>query len=203
MGARQSSVWVVGGICVAILILFSKESAVVSPVVLSVDGQPTIGSGDIQMVVFEDLLCQACQEFHEEIFPQIFSHYIQPNVARYSVVLLAYVEESYVPANAALTVYREAPSQFFPFVKELFQRRSWDVTDILLSAARVGNIDLENLSNSMEEGRYYEELEKNFALAQETMQEKFRTPALFIEGNAVSTSSFRVIQRKMEQLQDR
>ena len=100
------------------------------PALIDPRGHPSIGTGAIHLVIFEDFLCPNCRAFTEEILPHITTRYIETGLARYTMVPLAFLEGSKPLANAALGVYAQAPNQFLPFVQEVLRKESLQ-TEIL------------------------------------------------------------------------
>ena len=168
---------------------------------LDTTGQPSIGTGPIEIVVFEDFLCEACRIFSEEVFPKIFSQYIATHRARYTIVPLAFSKESKRVANAALCVYHQNPAQFIPFVEELFDLEQFDREQLLLAAEKMGGIDREQLAQCLDKRLYYPVLKENLRWAEELMGSDFGTPSLFIDGIRTSTKSFDAVAKRIAQIE--
>ena len=171
------------------------------PVVLDVKGYPSIGSGEIELVVFEDLCCISCRTFSEEIFPQISEKFLETGKARLTVIPVAFGEESKPIANAALAVYKMAPSRFIPFILELFKTKASDRESMLQVAAKVGGIDEERLAKCIDAQLYYHELDGNLTWAMRLMGKEFGTPTLFVNGILTSTSSFDALVSRIQQME--
>lgn len=163
---------------------------------------PTIGSGSIEMVAFEDFRCGTCRTYSEKVFPQIVSHFILSGRVRYTFVPLAFMKDSKPLANAALGVYRQAPDRFFAFVHELFKIEWVTFEAIFESAKRVGGIDLDLLSQCMEQKTYYQELDENLDWAKKQTGNRFGTPMLLINGVPVSTQSFQKIADRIREIEE-
>ncbi len=173
------------------------------PIAINIQGLPTIGQGEIVLVIFEDFRCMNCRIFNEKIFPQIVSRYIETGRVRYAFVPLAFMEGSKPLASAALNVYDQSPDRFLLFIHELFSSQANTRNEILRVAQRVGGIDLHNLSRAIDLHLYHDVLEKNLNWAKTLMGRQFGTPALFINGIATSTASFEAVEQRIQQVQKR
>lgn len=163
---------------------------------------PTIGTGSIEMIVFEDFRCKTCRTFTESIFPQIASHYILSGRVKYTFVPVAFLQGSKPLANAALGVYRQAPERFFAFVHELFKIEKATSQAILDAAKKVGHLDLALLKECIDQELYYQELDENLAWAKEQIGNRFGTPLLLINGVPTSTQSFQAIEERIREIEE-
>jgi protein-disulfide isomerase len=171
------------------------------PIEINTKGQPTIGTGAIEMVVFEDLRCANCRTFTEEIFPQIISQYVDNGKARLVLILIAFGEQSKPLSNAALAVYKIAQDRFLPFILELLHSKTSGKEEILQVAAKVGGIDLGVLEEKIETHAYYAEIDQNLILARDLMGSDFGTPSLFVNGIETSTDSFQDVVRRVNRIE--
>ncbi len=171
------------------------------PVEIDTTGQPTIGSGSIEMVVFEDLRCANCRVFTEEVFPQIASRYVESGKARLVLILIAFGESSKPLSNAALAVYKIASDRFLPFILELLHVKASGKEEILQAAAKVGGIDLDQLSESIDTHMYYAEIDRNLTLAKNVMGDDFGTPTLFVNGIETPTDSFQDVVKSVNRVE--
>ena len=171
---------------------------------IATHNQPTLGShkAKVDVVIFEDFLCPECAIFNETIFPQIESEYISKNQVRYTLVPVSFLDHSKPLANAALAVYHMAPDLFFPYAQALFQSarllQQADVGQLVDIARAIGDVDERELKKAIATRRYDPELEHNLLLAKQLMGNNFGTPALYVNGVATSTGSFRAVQARIE-----
>lgn len=164
---------------------------------------PLIGNphAKVEVILFEDLCCSGCQYFSKEIYPQIETSYIHSGKVRYIVIPLAFLENSKERGNAAWAVFRQNPTQFFPYVRELFRfdiEEELQAPQLISAAKKIGKIDLERLEESIVNKSYYSVLDRNMAWAQKMMRRNFGTPALFVNGERTSIRSFEIIQKQIE-----
>lgn len=173
------------------------------PLVINTAGQPTIGTGAIEVVVFEDLCCANCRTFTEEILPQIAAKYVDTGKASLTVIPIAFGNHSKLLANSALAVYKMAPDRYIPLILGLLQEKETGKEEILKVAAMVGGIDLEKLAYSIDHKLYYSEIDQNLIWARSLMGPDFGTPTLFINGIETSTDTFDAVVRRIQKIERR
>ena len=155
--------------------------------------------GKIDLLLFEDVRCEPCRQFMEEVFPKIQTHYLNKNEIRFTLVPLAFLEGSRPLANAALAVYHISPNQFFPYLAKLSLIEQPTEENMLTAAKEVDISELPTLEQAILQKRYYRELTQNLRWARQFMGTDFSTPALFINGLRSSTH-FGVIAKRIDAL---
>jgi protein-disulfide isomerase len=176
--------------------------------IMVMDGHPSIGSRDakIGMLLIEDFRCYACQSFIDEVFPTVRKKYIDTGVAYCIVVPVAFLDGSKPLANAALAVFKIAPTRFFPYVHAIFKHfglreiHGSERNELVKIAEAVGGIDLEALQKCVESNCYFTELDRNLDWAERIMGKGFGVPALFINGVPTSTASVDAISGRIEKM---
>lgn len=203
MDARKKLVWATLSLTLLLLIggVLYKLLLMVDPIVIDTTGQPTIGTGKIEVVLFEDLCCKNCRVFAEEVLPQITSQYVETGKARLTVFPISFGEKSKPLANAALAVYKITPGRFISFLLGLLHDKASMREEILAVASKVGGIDLRQLAMSIDHRLYYKEVDQNLIYAKMLMGDDFGTPTLFVNGIETSTESFRAFSRRMQQVE--
>lgn len=204
MGGKKVLVTFFLGLIVLGSLAFYQISRLPEPMDLDTQGLPTIGNGQLHLVAFEDLRCCNCKIFHETVFSQIQTHYIDSGKARYTLVPLAFMGGSKPLANAALAVYRSTPDRFFPFVGELFGRFQLEDPDregLLEAAKSIGGIDLAFLDDAIQRKSFYEELDRILNWAKEIMREDFGVPTLYVNGIHSSTRNFQAVKARIQRIQ--
>jgi protein-disulfide isomerase len=176
-----------------------------APLVLKTEGFPSEGNPKawVEIAIFEDFLCHNCRTFNEEIYLKLKKEYIDTGKARYTMIPLAFMKGSKPIANAALAVFHSAPHRFFAYAEALFhfpETQKVTPTALLEIAQKVGGIDLAYLQKAITERKFYGQLRENLEWAKETLGNNFRTPALYINGIPTSTSSFELIEMRMEHI---
>ncbi|MBI3508777.1 MAG: thioredoxin domain-containing protein [Chlamydiia bacterium] len=185
----------------AIALMSLKTSS--QPVSISTSSFPTIGNMEakVELVLIADLRCTACKHFDQEIFPKIAEQYIATGKVRFSTVLVAFLEDSKIRANAAWTVYRQNHGRFFSYLHELFRftaDKSLAPEMLIQLAKEVGRIDVAALDSCIQSGCYFAEIDQNMDWAKGIMGNLFGTPALYINGVRTSVRSFEPIQTQIE-----
>lgn len=193
------------GVGIASFLVVRKALSDHDSVFLNVEGYPVIGraKAPLEFVIFEDYRCYNCKSFNENVFPQIQQRYLDTGKAKYVVIPLAFMEESYPLANAAYAVYASSPDRFAAYSKALFnQYETEDVADreLIDIARRVGGIEISFLKKAIETRAFYAKIQEGFELADQVMKGEVHTPTLFLNGKRVSTSSFEKIEKKAEKI---
>lgn len=156
---------------------------------ISLQDQPSIGNGKLQMVVFEDFNCSHCKDFTLHTLPQLNKEFIQTNIASLTVVPVCFHEGSKPATNAALSVYQISKDRFLDFVTAIVEKKPYFKKDILQVAELVGGIDLEALAQLIDKKFFYEKIEQNLNLAIHEIGPDFGTPSFFINGVFVPLDS--------------
>lgn len=201
MDRKHKRVLATLGIAILILIAacVSKAFQLPNQIALSTNGQPTVGKGAIQIVLFEDLGCVNCHHFTRNVVPKIASEYIDTGRARFTVVPVSFESQSIQLANAALAVYRIAPTQFIPYMMGLLDIEGSSKSSLLKVAQMVGGIDLEKLGYAIDRRIFFGEIERNLAWAESIIAD-FGTPMLYVNGYETPTDSFKSLQKRIDQL---
>lgn len=162
------------------------------PVHINTENQPTIGNTNakLKFVVFEDLKCSNCARFSTQVFPYIKKHYLDKNLASYTMINVAFIPDSMPAANAARCVYEQNPALFFPYTDYIFQHQppeneNWATIPTLLDFANhVPGINSEKLAECLIKRPYDAFIKNNFTDANKLMKE-VSTPSLYINGITV------------------
>ncbi|OGO93795.1 MAG: dihydromonapterin reductase [Coxiella sp. RIFCSPHIGHO2_12_FULL_44_14] len=186
-------IWITSIIAIALVvwgILRIPRVSLPKPVTISTVQQPTLGSptASVHIVAFEDLKCGNCQRYTTTLFPTIKKEYIDTGIVQYTIVLLAFIPGSIPAANAALCLYHQNPSYFFPFVDYLYQHQPSEETDwatiatlLQFAQASVPKADQNTLSNCIFTGQYTDTLNNNLQLAGKVMTQ-IATPTIYVNG---------------------
>ena len=185
------------------ILVFNKTHRIeLSPVKqINIEGQPTIGQGNITIVAFEDMKCSNCKRYDEEIYPYIKSHYIDTGKAQYALIPLAFIQNSMPAGNAALCVYHQKPELFFDYVDYLYQHQpdealDWATPETLTQfAQQVPGINIPALATCIQNNTYYTQLEQNLGLAGKVMGDTVQTPSLYINGYAITPMTIEQVEK--------
>jgi protein-disulfide isomerase len=146
----------------------------------------------IEMVVFEDLRCIECREFHLNVLPSIRQRYIDTGKVHCAFVLLAFLENSPPLARTALAIFEKKPDLFFSFVDLVYQQELPAESTGGECLAKLPKLKIENSS------RFDLILQENERLGEKLMKENFGTPTVFINGVEVKTLSVESLESEIE-----
>ena len=215
MGPKKTfqQIFILSISCIALLLVASaviyRRHLATQPVpIMVMDGHPSIGSRDarVGLLLIEDFRCCACKSFIDDVFPKIRKQYIDTGVAYCIMVPVAFLDGSKPLANAALAVFKIAPTRFFPYVHAIFKHfgmreiHGSERNELVKIAAEVGGIDLEALEKCVETNCYFSELDRNLDWAERIMGKEFGVPALYINGVPTSTVSADAIGGRIEKM---
>lgn len=198
-------IWITLFIAVTIAalgILWIPHTPLPKPVTINTLQQPTLGmpTANVHIVAFEDLKCGNCQRYTNTLFPTLKKEYIDTGIAQYTIILLAFIPGSIPAGNAALCLYHQNPSYFFPFIEHLYQNQppeetNWATIATLLqfTQASVPNADQTALSNCIFAGQYTDTLQANLQLAGKVMN-PIATPTIYVNGVMVQPLTLKRIR---------
>ncbi len=189
-------------------VIFLKMTREPHPISIEISGHITIGDylAPVRMVVFEDLKCENCREFHEQIFPDLKRKYIDTKKVSLTIIPIAFLDGSEQLANVLLSIYFRYPDHFLAYLEKVEKSFSshhsdWDSKEKLLEyAEEVGTINSIYIEACLKMGKYLPEIRKNFALAERAMGKNVATPTLYINGIATSASNIKAINRRIEKI---
>jgi protein-disulfide isomerase len=189
-------------------LVFNKVHRIDLPPAVQIDiaDQPTLGQGKIMVVAFEDMKCSNCKAYDQVIYPFIKSHYIDTGKVSYTLIPLAFIQNSMPAGNAALCVYHQKPALFFEYVDYLYQHQpdealDWATAETLTEFAQhVPGIDIPALSECIQNNTYYTQLQQNLGVAGKVMGETVQTPSLYINGHLVSPMTIEQIEKVVQTL---
>lgn len=205
MEKRHKLVFVTVGLALLVLggTAIYRSFQLPNPIEIHTAGHLTVGTGKLDLVLFEDFACVNCHIFTEEVVPLIASQYIDTGKGRLTIIPVSFEPNSKPLANAAIAVYKMVPSRFIPFILGLLDIEIPVKSAILKVAERVGGIDLDRLAYSLDRKMYYDEIDRNLIVAKNAVGPEFGTPMLFVNGFETSTESFDALQRRVMQIESR
>ncbi|OGN56762.1 MAG: hypothetical protein A3D96_01760 [Chlamydiae bacterium RIFCSPHIGHO2_12_FULL_44_59] len=153
----------------------------------------------VEVVLIEDFQCTNCRIFSKKLIPQLQKGFIDSGQVRLMIVPVAFLRGSQMVGNAACEIYRQNTQNFFPYLYSILEMEGEPKpADLLRFARRLRGIDLDKLQECIDRGCHSEELHKNLDWAQQFMGAQFRTPALYVNGDAGSTYSFEAVKHQIE-----
>ncbi len=165
-------------------------------------GQPKFGlkEAPLKLVLFEDFRCENCHVFMEEVFPFVYTNYVEKGKAELFLVPLGFLQGSKDLANAALCMYFLYPEGFFPFLKKassLPLNKAYK-EKYLQIAASFPALSFESFQNCLNRDSYFSQIEKNFEIAKKVMKGDVATPSLYINGERIPTYSKKIVLEHLE-----
>ena len=163
------------------------------PIKIDTSDQPMLGkmSAKVHIIVFEDLKCHNCARFNMTLLPKIKKEYIDPGVAKYTMINLAFINGSMPAANAARCLYFQNKKFFFPFVKYVYfhqpsETQNWATLPNLIQFAKnIKGVDTQKLSQCIYKSPYTNFISGNLKIAVKAMGDTIATPTLFVNGMIV------------------
>jgi protein-disulfide isomerase len=173
---------------------------------IDTSNQPTKGNPNakVQVVIFEDLKCIACRNFNNSVLPKMKAQYIEPGIAKYTVINVAFIPGSMPAANAARCLYAQNPDWFFQFVDNVYQHQppeneDWaTIPQLMQFAGVIQGVDQDKLSRCIYESPYTDFIQNNFKLASKIQGNSVATPAVYVNGRFVDPPSFKNIQKAID-----
>lgn len=173
-----------------VTLLFAPNPSLAEPIDLTAVPQMGSPSAPVQMVLFEDLRCGGCRDFHLTVLPQIKKQYIETGKVRCAFVVLAFLENSLPLAQACLAVHEKNPEQFFLYVEEIFASGEEN--------NELERIDAKLLEQAKKDAHLHEIVKANEALGRKLMKSDYATPTVFINGVKITEDTFEAVAREIE-----
>ncbi|MBI5273185.1 MAG: thioredoxin domain-containing protein [Chlamydiia bacterium] len=172
-------------------------------IIIDKSAYPCLGSAraGIELILFEDLRCTACQEFSQKVLPGIQKIYIDSGIAQLLLIPLAFSDSSQRLANAALAVFAQSNALFFPFLQQLFAQfpnGEPSLEELVTLASSLGIQDLSAFVTDVEEDRFNAALKSHLILARRLTRDALHTPALLINRELAEGDSWEEIASQIE-----
>ncbi|MFB6286790.1 MAG: DsbA family protein [Candidatus Bipolaricaulia bacterium] len=177
---------------------------------LSIDGQPTLGPSDapVEVIEFGDFMCPACKAFHERVYPQLKSNYVDTGQIQFAFLNfpLPIGEGSWTAADGAECVYHQAGNKAFwgyyngVYTNQGPESESWVTTDLLVQLAQdytETEIDTDGLRQCINNQEYRDEVERDRSMGRTANIPG--TPAIFVNGRQMSDFSYSTISSAIDE----
>ncbi len=146
----------------------------------------SLGSPDAPVVIedYSDFQCSHCKNFHENTLPQIIENYVATGQVRVEFRQYPFLgQESKDAANASLCAAEQ--DRFWEYASLLFANQGsidarWFSSARLLAFAETLNLDQEQFSSCLDEGRFDTRIEAEYTAG--TDMGVNSTPTFFING---------------------
>jgi len=185
-------------------VALTPQTKLPKPVNIPTTGQPILGSSSapITIVAFEDLKCGNCKRYNNLLFPKIKKKYIDTGIAKYTMVIVAFIPGSIPAANAALCLYHQDKSFYYSFIKYLYanqppEQDNWATIPTLLKFAKASTpkANLKALSNCIFASQHTDKISANFKLGMKIMNGRLATPTLYVNGMIVQPLTMKRIDQ--------
>lgn len=179
--------------------VFSNQNSSGGNVALSIEDQPTLGPADatVEVIEFGDFKCPACKSFHDQVFPQLKSNYIDTGQIQFAFLNfpLPLGQDSWTAADAAECVYQQAGNDAFwgyyngVYINQGPESDTWATPDLLTQIAQDytdQEIDTDRLRRCINNQEYRDDvdLDRNMAITANAGG----TPAVYVNGRSVNPS---------------
>ncbi len=177
---------------------------------LDLTDQPQLGQEDapVEIAVFEDFKCPACQFFDAEVMPQIERELISTGQAKLYFLNYPFIgPDSTVAATAGECVYEQDEAAFWSYKNFVFraqgpESQAWATPAFLTDIARnnLPAIDADALQSCIEDETYAERVAAEREMG--TAAGVQGTPSVFVAGERVEDFQFVTIQAAVEEAQN-
>ena len=194
---------------IGIYVISNQSSSGGANVQLSVEGQPTLGPSDaaVEVVEFGDFKCPACKTFHDQVFPQLKSNYIDTGQIQFSFVNFPFLaNDSWTAADGAECVYHDLGNAAFwdyfdgVYVNQGPESQTWATTDLLVQLAQDytdAEIDVADLRQCIADQRYRNEVERDRSMGRTAGIPG--TPTIFVNGRQLPDFSYATISSAIDE----
>jgi protein-disulfide isomerase len=176
---------------------------------LDVSAQPMLGQPDapVEIAVFEDFKCPACQFFDETVMPRIHRELIDTGQARLYFFNFPFLgPDSTTAALAGECVYEQDAAAFWDFKTFVFraqgsESQEWATPTFLSDLARdnLPGIDADTLRSCIEDETYSDRIEAD--REQGVAAGVQGTPSVYVDGQLLSDFQFETVQAAVENAQ--
>ncbi|MBP9841914.1 MAG: thioredoxin domain-containing protein [Simkaniaceae bacterium] len=177
---------------VGTLLAYLNKNILPTPIPIQTNGNPTLGSSaaEVEVILFTDPKCISCKKWHDSIFPELQSRYIQTEKVRLAIIPVSVVPGSNLGSNALLCIYHQAPlypntALFMQFLSVLYenQNETWTNVSLIDLATKTDvTINLPKLKSCTDLHKWDSVIAKNTAYARELTGNHLKVPTLFVNG---------------------
>lgn len=164
-----------------------------------IDTKPYVTLGDINaknhIIVLEEFACIACQRFHLEDLPYLLTNYIDPGIAKITLIPMAYLEASEAACKAALLWEATENENYLSFLKFIFKnplqyKSARDFIEEFKKSLPTSEFSLE----AYEESLFDEYMEKGRMLCDQLYESEIHMPTIIINNKRIKDISLKSIE---------
>lgn len=135
------------------------ETESIQPIMLSSEGQPTMGSPDapVKIIEFADFKCPQCKQFHMKIFPELKSEYIDTGKVQFTYINVSEIgPDSETASYVGEAIFLRDPKAFWDYCQMVYKEQGsyqsvWATKSYLFEqiSKNMKGISLEQLSKDV------------------------------------------------------
>ena len=164
--------------------------------------QPTLGNfqSKVEVVVFEDLMCDDCKHFMLNVFPTIQEKYIKTNLISFKMIPIAFLPYSKEVTTVALCLYKQNQKLYWSFVQNWYTNiptyKAEASLAALLNALPV--VDKTELASCRTSDTIAAKLKTNLHIAEMILTPQISVPSILINGKKVPYSSIEILSKEID-----
>lgn len=179
---------------------------------IPLEGQPMIGnaSADVTVVEFGDYRCPVCKQFHDRVWPQLKTNYVDTGKIRFYFLNYAFLDQNFAgqsstrAAVAGECVINQNEEQFWSFHKALYnnqgpERQDWATQDFLMQLARnhTEGLDYDELEACISNRKTSNEVQNDRSIGRNAGVTG--TPSVYVNGDQIQNWQYSSLSAAIEQ----
>lgn len=200
-------------VCLAALFILSlmRRHEEAAPIPLYTVNQPMLGSPDapLQVVSFEDPICNACILFYRNHFQDLYENYIQKGLIHYTVYLVADLPYSSIVVQTLLCAANQSKESFFSLLNLYYANPPEAPTDreiaqelIKMASLAKLPLNLKTLASCQFSTAIQKQVLSNTDYGRILMGGVIRTPTIFVNGTPLVRPTYeeltKLLQKKLK-----
>ncbi len=151
----------------------------------------------VEIILFEDLLCEECQNFTLHILPLIIKEFIDTGLARLIYAPIAILDHPEKAIGTCYCLFRQDPKKTLTFLERFFQDpdNMPPVDAVLENNFEYDRLSFKKCFENFDPEPY---LKKNLAAAESLISTDLELPLLFIQGEKIENKSYFEMKRLIQ-----
>jgi len=192
-------VWITASIFVLALILVFTLHETQKPISLNLINQPMLGdyNAPVQVVVFEDFMCEECQYFSTEVFPKINEEYIKPGKISLKLIPISFLPYSKKVSESAYCIYVQDKPLFWEFLNLWFEKvPSFQVNSTLNTVLKsLPSLDRIAYNKCIRSKDFMKANDSNLKIAEKMIHPEVEVPAVFVNGQRAPSYTYETLKQ--------
>ena len=186
----------------AFLIIFLQVNKLKSNPSVWLANQLTYGdpNAEIEIVLFEDLLCEECKNFYLHIFPLLEKAYLETKKAKLVFVPIDFLGNSDPAISKLLCLAKQNPQMAHEFLTNYYRLSDLDENIRIQRALIESKADFSLLNPCSKGINPQDYLRRNFIMAQKFMQGNLEVPTIFVQGKKLDDVGYLSIINAIDSL---